>query len=72
MVKRIFDVVRTINREGVTVLFLAQFFDIDLLDEPDYALKGCTPKAQAVRLSGHWGADISGCGIFRFFFWTTS
>ena len=54
-----------IHPGGSILIREGQFFDIELLGTPDYALKGCTPKAQAVRLSGHWGGDISGCGIFR-------
>ena len=54
-----------IHPGGSILIREGQFFDTELLGAPDYALKGCTPKAQAVRLSGHWGGDISGCGIFR-------
>ena len=31
----------------------------------EWTILGCSPTAQLVRLSGTWGADISGCGIFR-------
>ena len=30
-----------------------------------WELKACSPRAQIVRLSGTWGEDVAGCGIFR-------
>jgi mannose-6-phosphate isomerase-like protein (cupin superfamily) len=41
----------------------AQFLDIDPADG-EWVATGTTAGAQFVRLSGHWGDDLGGCGIF--------
>ncbi|MCP8939672.1 cupin domain-containing protein [Alsobacter sp. SYSU M60028] len=56
---------RLVHGGGSMVLKEGQFLDIELLPSPDYRLEACTPDAQVVRLSGHWGDDLAGCGIFR-------
>ena len=42
----------------------AQFVDIDVSAGP-WTMTGTTDPAGFVRLCGHWGADIAGCGVFR-------
>src|SRR6185437_11947822 len=42
----------------------AQFLDIDPAGGP-WTLLGATELSGVVRLCGHWGDDIAGCGIFR-------
>lgn len=51
---------------GTTVLKENQFLDLHLFGgNGSWSAKACAPTAQVVVLSGTWGADISGCGIFR-------
>jgi len=57
--------VQVVHPGGSMVLKEGQFLDIDLLPAPRYTLKGLSPEAQVVRLSGHWGSEVAGCGIFR-------
>ena len=42
----------------------AQFIDIDPA-EGEWTMTGHADASQFVRLSGHWGDEISGCGIFH-------
>ena len=42
----------------------AQFLDIDPAGGP-WTLSGATEGAAIVRLCGHWGDDLAGCGVFR-------
>jgi mannose-6-phosphate isomerase-like protein (cupin superfamily) len=53
-------------RRGDTSLLLkeAQFIDLDP-DDGEWTVLGASDPAQFVRLSGHWGQDMAGCGIFR-------
>ena len=53
-------------RRGKTSLLLkeAQFIDIDP-DDGAWTVLGASDPAQFVRLTGHWGQDMAGCGIFR-------
>lgn len=48
--------------DGSVVLKESQFYD---LPADGWRLRGCSPTSQVVRLSGRWGADLGGCGIFR-------
>lgn len=50
---------------GSTVLKEAQFLDLHGPGSPQWRVQACSPTAQLVVLAGDWGADISGCGIFR-------
>ena len=53
-----------LRQNGRSVLIKeAQFFDIDPADGP-WTLLGATD-AGIVRLCGHWGDEMAGCGIFR-------
>lgn len=56
---------RVIHAAGSLVLKEGQFLDIDLLADPAYRLEPVSADAQAVRLCGHWGDDLAGCGLFR-------
>ena len=47
---------------GSTVLKENQFLD---LTHDVWTAHACSPLAQFVRLSGAWGEEVSGCGIFR-------
>lgn len=38
---------------------------IDIASAESWRLRGCSRTAQLVRLSGRWGRDVGGCGIFR-------
>jgi mannose-6-phosphate isomerase-like protein (cupin superfamily) len=49
--------------DGSIILKESQF--IDLASSEAWRLRACSPKAQMVRLSGRWGRDLGGCGIFR-------
>jgi mannose-6-phosphate isomerase-like protein (cupin superfamily) len=49
---------------GSLLLKEAQFLDIDPA-EGAWSAAGTTASAQLVRLSGRWGEEIAGCGIFR-------
>ncbi|MFI5013079.1 MAG: cupin domain-containing protein [Hyphomicrobiales bacterium] len=49
--------------DGSVVLKEGQF--VDLPTAESWRLRACSPKAQLVRLSGRWGRDLGGCGIFR-------
>jgi mannose-6-phosphate isomerase-like protein (cupin superfamily) len=53
-------------RRGNASLLLkeAQFIDIDPRGG-EWTVLGASDNAQFVRLSGHWGHDLGGCGIFR-------
>ena len=53
-------------RRGERTLLLkeGQFIDIDPT-EGEWTMTGHADASQFVRLSGHWGDDIAGCGIFR-------
>jgi mannose-6-phosphate isomerase-like protein (cupin superfamily) len=54
-----------LQRGGRTLLLKeAQFIDIDPADG-DWTMTGHADASQFVRLSGRWGNDIAGCGIFR-------
>jgi mannose-6-phosphate isomerase-like protein (cupin superfamily) len=50
---------------GTTVLKENQFLDLHVLGDGMWSAKACAPLAQLVVLSGTWGDDMSGCGIFR-------
>lgn len=50
---------------GSMLLKEGQFIDVDRFAHHPYSLKGCSASAQVVRLMGHWGSDLAGCGIFR-------
>jgi mannose-6-phosphate isomerase-like protein (cupin superfamily) len=58
-------------RRGARSLLLkeAQFVDIDPMQgdpaDGEYVVEGHADTAQFVRLSGHWGQELGGCGIFR-------
>ena len=47
---------------GSVVLKENQFYD---LPGDRWRLRACSSTAQLVRLSGRWGAELGGCGIFR-------
>jgi mannose-6-phosphate isomerase-like protein (cupin superfamily) len=47
---------------GSVVLKESQFYE---LSADRWRLRGCSTISQVVRLSGRWGADLGGCGIFR-------
>lgn len=49
--------------EGSVVLKESQFFDLPSLEAWEIVAR--SPRAQLVRLSGRWGRDVGGCGIFR-------
>ncbi|MBI1773913.1 MAG: hypothetical protein HYR63_01070 [Proteobacteria bacterium] len=49
--------------DGSIILKENQFFDLPPL--ATWRLRGCSAKAEVVRLSGHWGNELGGCGIFR-------
>ena len=53
-------------RRGKTSLLLkeAQFTDIDPADG-EWTMLGASDTAQFLRLCGHWGQEMAGCGIFR-------
>jgi mannose-6-phosphate isomerase-like protein (cupin superfamily) len=53
-------------RQGGRSLLIkeAQFVDIDPASGP-WTVIGTTDPAGFVRLSGHWGDELGGCGIFR-------
>jgi len=53
-------------RHGNRSLLLkeAQFIDLDP-DGGEWTVLGASDPAQFVRLTGHWGPDMAGCGIFR-------
>ena len=54
-----------VRRGGGSVLLKeAQFLDLDPADG-EWSVTGTTAPAQLVRLSGRWGAEIAGCGVFR-------
>jgi mannose-6-phosphate isomerase-like protein (cupin superfamily) len=48
--------------DGSVILKENQFFDVPA---DQWELRGCSRRAQLVRLSGNWGCEIGGCGIFR-------
>jgi mannose-6-phosphate isomerase-like protein (cupin superfamily) len=48
--------------DGSVVLKENQFYDVSA---DSWRLHGCSATSQVVRLSGRWGADLGGCGIFR-------
>jgi mannose-6-phosphate isomerase-like protein (cupin superfamily) len=50
--------------DGSIILKENQFIDLPMMVE-SWQLRACSPKAQLVRLSGRWGRDLGGCGIFR-------
>ncbi|MBS7707714.1 cupin domain-containing protein [Chelatococcus asaccharovorans] len=51
---------------GSFVLKEGQFADLDLLGgDKGWQVKPGSPAAQVVALSGDWGKDLGGCGIFR-------
>jgi mannose-6-phosphate isomerase-like protein (cupin superfamily) len=52
------------HRDGSLLLKEAQFLDLNPLGGAWTALGG-SDSTQFVRLSGHWGQDMAGCGIFR-------
>ncbi len=52
------------RRGGSLLLKERQFIDIDPNDGA-WTMIGASDPAQFVRLSGHWGRDIAGCGIFH-------
>lgn len=47
---------------GSIILKENQFYDVPA---EGWTLRGCSQRAQIVRLSGQWGSDMGGCGIFR-------
>lgn len=58
--------VQIAGRDGSVVLKEGQFLDAHA--HPGMAgwtAKGCAAGSQLVRLSGAWGEDVAGCGIFR-------
>jgi mannose-6-phosphate isomerase-like protein (cupin superfamily) len=53
-------------RRGTRTLLLKEGQFIDPVPaEGEWQMIGATDVAQFVRLSGHWGDDMAGCGIFR-------
>lgn len=55
-----------IGRTGTIVLKEGQFLDIEThADFAEWSARATSPTAQVTRLCGRWGADISGCGLFR-------
>ncbi|MEZ5667360.1 MAG: cupin domain-containing protein [Alphaproteobacteria bacterium] len=55
--------VQLVLPDATVILKENQFFDLPDVDA--WRLRGCAPQAQAVQLSGDWGRDVGGCGIFR-------
>lgn len=54
-----------LRRGGRTLLLKeGQFVDLDP-QAGEWSMTGHADDSQFVRLSGHWGDDIAGCGIFR-------
>lgn len=54
-----------LRRNSSTLLLKeAQFIDLDPADGA-WTMVGAADPGQFVRLSGHWGSDMAGCGIFR-------
>lgn len=53
-------------RRGSRTLLLkeGQFIDLDLRDG-EWEMIGASDPSQFVRLTGHWGDELGGCGIFR-------
>jgi mannose-6-phosphate isomerase-like protein (cupin superfamily) len=51
-----------VHADGSVVLKENQFID---LAHDAWTLKACSAKAQVVRLSGTWGNEVAGCGVFR-------
>jgi mannose-6-phosphate isomerase-like protein (cupin superfamily) len=54
--------IQLVRHDGSVVLKENQFLDLDV---DEWQLTGCSPRAQIVRLSGTWGGEVAGCGIFR-------
>ena len=57
-----FGTIQLARPGGSVVLKENQFLDLTI---DAWELKACSPRAQIVRLSGTWGEDVAGCGIFR-------
>jgi mannose-6-phosphate isomerase-like protein (cupin superfamily) len=57
-----FGTIQLIHSGGSVVLKENQFVDVAV---DQWRLKACSPRAQIVRLSGRWGNEVAGCGIFR-------
>jgi mannose-6-phosphate isomerase-like protein (cupin superfamily) len=57
-----FGTIQLRHSGGSVVLKENQFIDLDI---DAWQLAACSPRAQIVRLSGKWGDDVAGCGIFR-------
>lgn len=55
--------IQLLHPDGSVVLKESQFFDLPPISS--WRLRACSPSAQLVRLSGRWGRDLGGCGIFR-------
>lgn len=59
-----FGTTQLFHADGSLLLKENQFFEL-APDLQEWTLRGCSTKAQIVRLSGTWGEDMGGCGIFR-------
>lgn len=57
-----FGTTQVLLPHGSVILKENQFLDVAAAQ---WKLRGCSRHAQLVRLSGRWGSDIGGCGIFR-------
>jgi mannose-6-phosphate isomerase-like protein (cupin superfamily) len=55
--------IQLVFSDGTLILKENQF--LDPVGAPSWRLRGCSAKAQLVRLFGRWGRDLGGCGIFR-------
>jgi mannose-6-phosphate isomerase-like protein (cupin superfamily) len=55
--------VQLVLPDATTILKESQFYDMP--DTPTWRLRGCSTSSQVARLSGRWGPDIGGCGLFR-------
>jgi mannose-6-phosphate isomerase-like protein (cupin superfamily) len=55
--------VQLVLPDATVILKENQFYDMP--DTPAWRFRGCSATAQVVRLSGKWGRDLGGCGIFR-------
>jgi mannose-6-phosphate isomerase-like protein (cupin superfamily) len=67
--ERLLVVAGTVQLAGYAtsiVLKENQFLDVEAhADLAEWTARACSPAAQLTRLSGRWGGDIAGCGIFQ-------
>ena len=56
-------VIQLAHVAGSLSLREGQFFDV--ADVGAYSLKSRSAPSQFIRLSGHWGDEVAGCGVFR-------